>query len=98
MQQKLILSQAISAFSSCSKSVFSLLDPHYRSLCMFALWSGLPKLGFSARVQTDTLLALFPGPDFCPEIFEVYAAAISQPENKNSPSPDLNICRLERIA
>lgn len=103
MQQELILSQAISGFSSCSKSIFSLLELFYQSLCMFVLWSGLPKLCFGACVQTDTHLGLFSGPDFCPEILEVHAAAIiSHPEEKKkkdfSPSPDLNICRLERTA
>lgn len=71
---------------------------------MFALWSGLTKLCFSACVQTETHLALFSGSDFGPEILEVHDAVIFQPvkrekKKKNfSPSPDLNICRLERTA
>lgn len=84
MQQKLILSQAISGFSSCSKSVFSFLEPCYQSLCMFALWSGLTKLCFSACVQTETHLALFSGPDFGPEILEVHDAVISQPVERET--------------
>lgn len=49
---------------------------------MFVPWSGLPKLCFSACVERDIHLDLFSQPDFCLELLELHAAAISQPENK----------------